>query len=60
MKSVSEEGVEARRKPEFSLATINKLTLNVTAPVPCTCGGVIYQVGLKKGSCSRCSNPKAL
>jgi hypothetical protein len=30
----------------------------VNVPVPCTCGGVIYQVGAKRGQCSKCSHPK--
>ena len=28
------------------------------APIPCQCGGVIYQAGKKVGQCSRCSSPK--
>ena len=28
------------------------------APIPCTCGGVIYQVGSKKGQCSKCTKPR--
>ena len=30
------------------------------APIPCQCGGKIYQVGRLKGKCSNCSRPRAL
>lgn len=31
---------------------------HVGAPIPCQCGGVIYQSGSKKGRCSKCSDPR--
>ncbi len=30
----------------------------VSAPIPCRCGGKIYQVGKLAGKCSNCSRPK--
>lgn len=29
-----------------------------TVPVPCQCGGMIFQAGSRKGQCTKCSKPR--
>lgn len=39
------------------LAASETMELGI-APLPCQCGGKIYQVGAKKGRCSKCTKPR--
>lgn len=51
---IPEPKPKARRKKDVQ-AKFDAIT-----PIPCTCGGRIYQIGSRKGQCSGCGSPKPL
>lgn len=57
--------IEAPRRPATppkpkSLIDALGASVEATRPLPCECGGQIYQIGKLKGKCSLCSRPRPL